>query len=133
MEKALQGTLNAMGGEEFLPQMSPYKPKAHIRVMPASDKGWDIAVTVEDFITGESAEHNPDHLAVGYPYLFIDGEKMGRLYGNAYHVPELSDGEHIIGVYFEQPNGGLYRTFGKPIGTSILLNIGGGKAQIWPL
>lgn len=123
-EVILRGTLNEMGGAEFVPQGNPRKPYAYIDIQKASDKGWDIMVRTSNLIVGDSFDgYNEDHLAIGYPYLLVDGIQRGRIYGEKYHLPPLPPGEHIISVFFEFPQGGLYRVLNNPIGNSVRLII----------
>ncbi len=125
-EVILLGTLNEMGGREFVPQGNPRKPYAYIDIAKATDKGWDISLRFSNLIIGETApDANHEHLAVGYPYLFVDGIKKGRVYGDKYHLPPLPEGEHIISVYFEVPQGGLYRVLNRAIGNNTRLTIDG--------
>jgi hypothetical protein len=120
----LEGTLNSMGGAEFTPQMNPLKPYAEITLKPASDDGWDVHVKTVNLLRGEDTNQpNDEHLAIGYPFLIVDGRKIGRFYGDVIHLPELEVGEHIISVYYEFPAGGLYRIFGKPIGNDLYVTI----------
>lgn len=125
-EVILQGTLNEMGGAEFIPQGNPRKPYTYIDVVRATDGGFDLNFRFSNLIIGETApDENKEHLAVGYPYLLVDGIKKGRIYGDKYHLPRLPDGEHIISVYYEFPQGGLYRVLNRAIGNNMRLTVDG--------
>lgn len=67
-------------------------------IADAAGSGWNVKAEVSDFtLAPESA--STDHVdGEGHMHLFVDGDKVARLYGEWYHVPNLSAGEHEISV-----------------------------------
>lgn len=131
-EAILNGTLNEMGGAEFVPQGNPRKPYAYIDVARATDGGYDVSFRISNLLPVDYAEYNELHLAQGYAYLLVNGEPWGRIYGEKVHLPAFEDGEHLLSVYFEMPNGGLFRVLNKPIGNTVKLVVDDGSFKVLP-
>lgn len=63
---------------------------------PAS--GWNLELVTSSFSfapQNASEEHIPGE---GHAHLYINGEKIGRLYGHWVHLSELPEGENLIEV-----------------------------------
>jgi hypothetical protein len=132
MRVQIQGVLNSMGGAELTPQRVP-KPETFFQIKAASDHGWDVSIKVINFMLGEdSTVPNPQHLAVGYPYFFFNGQKQGRLYDleTVRHFPKFPDGEYIFTMAYEMPDGRLYRLYDKPIAQSTLVKVKNGQLDV---
>ncbi len=73
-------------------------PSVEIEVVRDADMGWNIYLDVENFgFTPENVNgaHVPNE---GHAHLYLDGVKLTRLYGTAYHLASVPEGKHIISV-----------------------------------
>ena len=68
------------------------------RRRPRARSGYNAFITVDGLVL--SAENvNGDHVAgEGHLHIYVNGQKLGRLYGTATHIPVLPDGEVEITV-----------------------------------
>jgi hypothetical protein len=73
-------------------------PGVNIEVTQDLKSGWNVHVTTENFRfapENASMEHSPGE---GHAHLYVDGQKIARLYAKWYHIEELSSGQHEISV-----------------------------------
>ena len=73
-------------------------PTVQLSAAPSSGGGWDLYVQVTDFRFAPeqaSAEHIDGE---GHMHIYVDGEKIGRVFGSAHHIAGLASGEHAIRV-----------------------------------
>jgi plastocyanin len=81
--------------------------------------GWNVHVVTEDF------EFTPERLdgvapQEGHAHLFLDGEKIARLYGPWYHLSDsvVPSGEHELSVSLNANDHTIWAVNGEPIGDS---------------
>lgn len=63
-------------------------------------------------------EHYPGE---GHAHLYVDGQKIARLYGKWYHIEELSPGQHEITVTLNANDHREYAVNGENISTSTIV------------
>lgn len=90
-------------------------PTVAIRVEKDADAGWNLFVETSNFtFTPENA--NQANIAnQGHAHIYIDGEKLTRLYGTSYHLSDLSLGKHAVSVSLNANDHSGYVLNGKPI------------------
>ena len=71
-----------------------------VKVLADADEvgGWNISLVTENFEFTPQDVNGEDIVGTGHAHLYVDGEKIGRLYSNHYHLPPLGDGDHEIRV-----------------------------------
>jgi len=75
-----------------------HQPRVSLRVYEDAIDGWNIHITTERFqLKPEKINSDPVE-GEGHAHLYIDEQKVARLYGNWYHVPALTPGRHSIKV-----------------------------------
>ena len=81
----------ACGGDESVPTIS-------IEVTEDPVEGWNLRIRTTDFeIVPENV--STDHVdGEGHMHLYIDGEKVSRIYGEWHHIGALEPGEHEVRV-----------------------------------
>lgn len=73
-------------------------PSVKIEVVRDAKAGWNVYLDVQNFKFAPE-QVNRSHVAnEGHAHLYIDGVKLTRLYGTAYHVASLPAGKHVISV-----------------------------------
>ena len=98
-------------------------PKVSIEVLPDPKSGWNLHIMTQDFLFAPeraSMEHSPGE---GHAHLYVDGEKIGRLYGPWYHISELSPGQHEIRVTLNANDHRDYTVNGEVISASAKLTV----------
>lgn len=94
-------------------------PRVELEVTEDSSSGWNVHVVTEGF------EFAPERLGEvrpqeGHAHLFIDGEKVARLYGPWYHLSgsAVPAGEHELSVSLNANDHTLWAVDGEPIQAS---------------
>ncbi|MGI9623886.1 MAG: hypothetical protein ACR2PK_13695 [Acidimicrobiales bacterium] len=90
-------------------------PVVSVEVFEDPKKGWNIQAIVESFeITPENA--STAHVdGEGHLHLLVDGQRVTRLYGEWWHLAELTEGDHVITVEVATNDHRLYALEGEPI------------------
>jgi hypothetical protein len=79
-------------------------PQVNLIIHPDPKMGWNLEMQVENF------QFTPHHLyqenkpGEGHVHLFINGEKVTRIYGSWYYLKELPPGNHEIKVVLSSNN-----------------------------
>ncbi len=88
-----QGHSGHAAGIETATSMS-----VQISAEPDSVSGANVFITVDGFEFSPK-DVNEDHVdGEGHAHVYVDGEKIGRVYGSAIHLGHLSEGMHEIRV-----------------------------------
>lgn len=90
-----EGTPHVHGLVEVDPENTP---TVAIRAERDALSGWNIYLDVENFTFAPEMVNQPNAASVGHAHLHLNGIKVARLYGTAYHLSDLPDGQHTITV-----------------------------------
>ncbi|MEM1387031.1 MAG: hypothetical protein AAF748_03835 [Pseudomonadota bacterium] len=96
-------------------------PQIEISVEKDGGAGWNLYVETENFTFTPRAVNAPTRPNEGHAHIYINDEKLGRLYGGAYHIADLPPGTHVISVSL---NGNAHEVFavdGVPIAAEVTL------------
>lgn len=77
--------------------------------------GWNLQVETVDFVFTPQNASGPDVLGEGHAHVYVDGEKLGRLYGNWYHIASLAPGIHEVTVSLNGNGHAPYVYAGQPV------------------
>ncbi|XKT74838.1 MAG: hypothetical protein ACJKTH_02000 [Patescibacteria group bacterium UBA2163] len=94
-------------------------PAVALEVFEDPMSGWNVKITTENFrFSPENASQ--DHiLGEGHAHVYVDGEKINRVYGSWYHLGDLSVGEHEIKVNLNANNHNPYSVNGVLVEDSV--------------
>ncbi|HIA92123.1 TPA: hypothetical protein EYO12_03345 [Candidatus Saccharibacteria bacterium] len=88
----------------------------NVRVTPDAMAGWNISFDTENFTFAPENASSSHVAGQGHAHLYIDGEKITRLYANNYYISELGDvGEHEIEVTLNTNDHQTYSVNGEEI------------------
>jgi hypothetical protein len=73
-------------------------PTITIRAERDALSGWNIYLDVENFTFAPEMVNQPNVTNVGHAHLHLNGLKVARLYGTAFHLSDLPEGQHTITV-----------------------------------
>lgn len=91
------GTPNHSHGEMMMVDAAS-APSLEIEVTEDPKSGFNVELKTVNF-TFSPENASKEHVeGEGHAHIYVDGEKIGRLYGNWAHVDELASGEHEIRV-----------------------------------
>ncbi|NVK22056.1 MAG: hypothetical protein HWD86_06025 [Kangiellaceae bacterium] len=100
----------------------PNIPSVDVEVTPDATAGWNLQIKTHNF---EFAPQNANKKHVhgqGHAHLYVNGEKIGRLYGHWHHLPKLGAGEHSIKVTLNTNDHGAYAVNGTEIAVEKIIN-----------
>ena len=91
------------GGVQEIPEGAEI-PTIEIGITEDPLEGWNLRVRTTDFeIVPENV--STDHVdGEGHMHLYIDGEKVSRIYGEWHHIGALEPGEHEVRVELSSNN-----------------------------
>lgn len=78
-----------------------------------------LTLRVRNFRFDEAAADGTHVPGTGHAHLYIDGEKIGRIYGRAHVTPALAPGRHRIEVVLNTNDHRAYAADGAPIAAAI--------------
>ena len=95
-------------------------PAIKIEVFPDKVKGWNLYLKTSnfEFISPNIENSNPNQ---GHSHLYINGVKVGRIYGNWFYLSELPQGKNEIKVTLNTNNHQDLIYNGKVIGDGALI------------
>lgn len=97
-------------------------PTIKIEVYPDKIKGWNLEIKTTNFTFNPETVNKDSNPNKGHAHLYINGKKVTRIYGNWYHISELSKGENEIKVTL---NTNLHEDLiyhGNVIGDRVIIN-----------
>ena len=66
--------------------------------------GWNLEIQLDNFTFAPESINEASQPNEGHAHLHINGEKVTRIYGNWYHLPELPAGSNEVSVYLNTNN-----------------------------
>lgn len=90
-------------------------PQLNLNVTPDTMSGWNLHAAVENFTFAPQRVNQESLTTEGHAHLFINGEKVTRLYGPWYYIPVLPAGEHEIRVELNANGHEVLQKNGEPI------------------
>ena len=62
------------------------------------ESGWNLHVVTTNFTFNAAAAGHDNVEGEGHAHIYVNGDKLGRLYGDWYHIGGLSVGQHDVKV-----------------------------------
>ncbi len=114
-------------GETVDAQADP-SPAVTVEVTEDPKKGWNLHAEVANFVIAPEKASSEHVDGEGHMHLYIDGEKITRLYGNWWHVAALTEGTHEIMVEVSANDHRAYAKDGVPIVATTTIDVPADKA-----
>lgn len=105
-------------------QVAPSDPIPSVQVVAHPDAmgGWNLELTLEQFQFAPERVNQPGVTYEGHAHLYVDGEKVTRLYSTWYYLAPLTPGNHEVQVVL---NGNGHETIvdtqGQPIQSTVMV------------
>jgi uncharacterized Zn-binding protein involved in type VI secretion len=90
-------------------------PTVNLTVHPDARQGWNLEVQVTNFRFAPEQVNQSSLPTEGHAHLYINGEKITRLYGNWYYLESLPSGQHEITVSLNANGHEALTVNGQPI------------------
>ena len=85
--------------------------------------GWNLFADITDFEFAPRQAGLDNQDGAGHLHLYVDGEKVGRLYGPGWHLSGLSAGTHEVTVELNANSHAPYTAGGSPIVASTTIEV----------
>jgi hypothetical protein len=106
-------------------------PTVELRVIPDSMRGWNVHIQTQNFVFApedvnqgsQSVSQAPNQPVKGHAHLFVNGQKLTRLYGPWYYLESLPSGHNELRVTLatNQHEDLVYQ--GNVIETSVMVTV----------
>ena len=97
-----------------VPQGEPV-PSVDLMVVKDPKKGWNLRLATVNFRWAPQNASTEPIMGEGHAHLYVDGHKMGRLYGEWFNLGSLSEGSHELRVTLNANNHSDYAWQGQVI------------------
>jgi hypothetical protein len=100
----------------------PDAPALKVAVLPDPVSGWNLKVSVQNFRFAPehaSLEHVPGE---GHAHVYVNGEKIARLYGAWLHLSSLPEGGAVVEVTLNSNDHRQLVVDGELVGASVTVN-----------
>jgi hypothetical protein len=94
---------------EARPHQAPKKTQVRVVVKPDAMKGYNLYVTTKAFTWAPKHVNQKHARGEGHAHVYVDGEKLTRLYGPAFYLGELTPGTHAVRVTLNGNDHGDYQ------------------------
>ncbi len=113
----------------------PGAPTVAVDVAQDERSGFDVRLTTEGFAFTPELASTPDtEPGQGHAHLYLDGEKVARLYGDWYHLDvDLAPGVHELRVELNANDHAPYEVDGEPIEAVATVVVAGEEGEEEPL
>lgn len=81
-----------------IPEGSPVPKVNNFTVKKDAKSGWNISFETINFSFAPEKASSENIVGEGHAHLYIDEEKITRLYSNNYYLGDLEEGEHTIKI-----------------------------------
>ncbi|WP_119394451.1 hypothetical protein [Salinibius halmophilus] len=118
---------------------SPSKPEAHVHqhmgiehpatrmpdvaisLLPDAKQGWNLTLQLTNFTFTPQQVNQNDQANIGHAHLYINGEKVARLYSRFYHIAQLPEAGAQIRVTLNSNNHATWLNNGDEISATVTL------------
>ena len=97
-------------------------PKVELVVSEDKKSGYNIKVIATDFVFAPENVNGENSMGEGHAHLYIDGEKVARLYSPYYHWDGSFEGNKEFKVTLNANDHSEYTVDGIPITATLLVN-----------
>lgn len=109
------GTLEVAAGQPV--------PTVDLIIHPDAQRGWNLEVQVEHFSFAPTTVNESNTQTEGHAHIYINGEKLTRLYGSWYYLESLPPGQHTITVSLNSNTHNTLTVQGQPIQDSEVIRV----------
>lgn len=98
-------------------------PRVQVQVHPDAMSGWNVHVRTDNFRFSPEAAGQARQDGQGHAHLYVDGQKVARLYGPWFHLPHLTPGSHYLHVTLNADDHSVWTADGQLIGHRIRIEV----------
>lgn len=96
-------------------------PQVRLKVAKDAESGWNLHLITKRFRFSPKDVNQQVEPHTGHAHLYVDGEKLTRLYGPWYYLPPetVPEGEHTLTVKLNANDHSAWAVNGKPVSDSV--------------
>ena len=98
-------------------------PLLVVDVFPDRVSGWNLQVQIENWEFAPERVNENSVATEGHAHLYLNGEKLTRLYSEWYYIPSLPPGEHVLTVGLNANRHEALMHNGEPIEASVKVTV----------
>lgn len=117
------GAMEGHSHEPILLTDSATIPSVTLEVLPDAVGGWNVQVITTNFRFAPDHVNQEHILGEGHAHLYVNGEKVARLYGDWYHLDALPVGTHEIRVTLNANNHAELMVAGEIIADTVEITV----------
>lgn len=103
------------GDTELVEVAAAEAPSVAIEVFEDPISGWNVHAVASDYTLAPENASTEHVEGEGHMHLYVDGQKVTRLYGEWWHLSSLTEGDHEIMVELSANDHRAYAVDGEPI------------------
>lgn len=96
-EMRLNDNMMPMHTHEKREMLMPY-PTLNVEIIPDTKMGWNIYLKTTNFKFAPESVNAEHEAGEGHAHLYVNGERLTRLYAPWYYLKELPPGENVVTV-----------------------------------
>ena len=98
-------------------------PTIAARIFKDPESGWNLHVMTTNFVFNAAAAGYDNVEGEGHAHIYVNGDKLGRLYGDWYHIGGLSAGQHHVKVSLNANDHSALHRDGEELAAHVLISI----------
>ena len=126
---ALNFHVFAAGGDDYhgteAPKLIASEDPVSVSISaePDAQGGVNVQIVTDGFRFAPDLVDQAHTPGAGHAHIYVDGEKLGRVFGNEYHIEQLAPGEHEIRVSLNTNDHSELTYAGKKIESSVTVSV----------
>ncbi|MGF1513413.1 MAG: hypothetical protein ACFB5Z_06930 [Elainellaceae cyanobacterium] len=109
------GTLSILEGQPT--------PEVTLTVYDDALRGWNLELEVENFTLAPEEVNQASNTIEGHAHLYVNGDKMTRLYGPWFYLESLPSGEHELRVELNANGHEVLMHDGEAIADTVVIQV----------
>lgn len=98
-------------------------PALDLVVYEDAVSGWNLQLVTENFDFAPERINVDSRINEGHAHLYINGEKIMRIYSHWHHLPNLSPGRHEITVTLNANGHEELLYHGEPVADTVIISV----------
>ena len=99
----------------------PARPKLSIKLHRDAASGWNLQLVTENFRFAPERVNQAAVPGEGHAHVYVDDQKISRLYGHWYHLTGIDAGVHTVRVSLNANDHSELVLDGVPVGDEVVI------------
>ncbi len=121
--ETMAGDHSAQHGTAIVITDGANAPTVDIIVKPDAVSGWNVEVVTTNFTFAPKSVNQPNKDGEGHAHIYVNGEKLSRIYAPWMHIGSLPAGETTVSVSLNANNHSPLSVGDKPLKASTTVQV----------